>query len=60
MSVQNGERFIRLLKEDSELRERVRAVGPDGFEVLSAESGASCTTYEVVSAFVREMERGES
>lgn len=56
MSVENGERFIRILREDSELRQRVRESGEQAFLDLSAEAGASCTPFEVVSALVRDMD----
>ncbi len=56
MSVQNGERFIRLLSEDSTLRSRVRQGGEAAFLELSAEAQASCTPYEVVSAMIRQMD----
>ena len=58
MSVENGERFIRLLKEDPELRARVRKQGEAAFLTVSAESQASCTPYEVVSAMIRAMDTG--
>jgi hypothetical protein len=56
MSIENGERFIRFLRDDPELRERVRAGGSDRFEELSAQAGASCRAYDVVMALVRELE----
>lgn len=56
MSVENGERFIRLLKQDPELRHKVRDLGEGGFLGISAESQASCTPFEVVSAMLREMD----
>lgn len=56
MSVENGERFIRLLKSDPKLRTRVKEVGWENFLEVSAKAGASCTTYEVVAALIREIE----
>lgn len=59
MSVENGERFIRLLKSDPELREKVRQEGWEHFLDVSAAAGASCTTFEVVAALIREIERND-
>jgi hypothetical protein len=56
MSVENGERFIRLLKSDSKLRTQVKEQGWEKFLDVSARAGASCTTYEVVAALIREIE----
>ncbi len=56
MSIENGERFIRFLREDPALREQVRAGGSERFEQVSAEAGASCRAYDVVAALVREMD----
>ncbi len=56
MSVENGERFIRLLKQDPELRSKVRDLGEQEFLKLSEAANASCTPYEVVSALIREIE----
>ena len=56
MSIENGERFIRKLKDDGALREKVRAAGEHGFLKVSAAADASCTPFEVVAAFLREME----
>ena len=58
MSVENGERFIRMLKDNADLRKKVRAAGDTGFIELSTAAGASCTTFEVVSAMVRQLESG--
>lgn len=55
MSVENGERFVRKLREDGALREKVRAEGEHGFLEVSAAADASCTPFEVVAAFLREM-----
>ncbi|MDH3643279.1 MAG: hypothetical protein OES38_14350 [Gammaproteobacteria bacterium] len=56
MSIENGERFIRFLKSDPKLREQVKEEGWERFQDVSAEAGASCTTYEVVAALIREIE----
>ncbi len=56
MSVQNGERLIRFLRSDSRLREKVKDAGWEKFQDVTAEAGASCTTYEVVAALIREIE----
>jgi len=58
MSVENGERFLRLLEADPDLRRKVRESGEAGFLDHSASAGASCTSYEVVSAMIRGMETG--
>jgi hypothetical protein len=58
MSVENGERFIKLLETDSDLRQKVRESGESAFLDHSASVGASCTPYEVVSAMIRGMEFG--
>jgi hypothetical protein len=57
MSIENGERLIRFLRDDPALRERVLAAGGARFEQLSAEAGASCRAFDVVAALVREMSR---
>ena len=57
MSIENGERLIRMMKTDPELAERIAAAGsPDRFEQLSEEAGASATAYDVVAAMVREIQ----
>lgn len=56
MSIENGARFLRRMREDDKLRARVRTIGPDTFETISAELGASCTAAEVVAAMARELE----
>jgi hypothetical protein len=58
MSVENGERFIRLLETDPDLRRKVRESGESVFLDQSAFVGASCTHYEVVSAMIRAMDVG--
>ena len=55
MSVDNGERFIRLLETDSELRRKVREPGESAFLHHSASVGATCKPCEVVSAMIRGM-----
>ncbi len=55
MSVENGARFARLLEQDAELRKKVRDAGEAGFLAITAESQASCTPFEVVSALIKEM-----
>lgn len=59
MSIENGERFLRLLTSDVALRERVKQEGPAAFEEISAAAGASATSWEVVIAALREVERRE-
>jgi len=56
MSVENGERFIRLLETDPELRRKVSESGESEFLDHSASVGASCTPCEVVSAMIRGMD----
>jgi len=56
MSVENGERFIRLLKSDPELRAKVKEQGWEHFLEVSAQANASCTTFEVVAALIRDIE----
>jgi len=60
MSIENGERFIRALKSDEALREKVRAAGNEGFLEVSAGTGASCSPYDVVAALLRQIEGGET
>jgi hypothetical protein len=55
MSIENGERLIRLIKADPALAERVAQAGPDDFEQVTAEAGASATPYDVIRALVREL-----
>ena len=59
MSIENGARFLRRLRNQPSLRAQVREIGDQPFETLSAEAGASCTAAEVVAALAREIE-GES
>ena len=56
MSVENGERFIRLLEADPALRQKIRESGEAAFLDQSSTVGASCTPYEVVSAMIRSMD----
>jgi hypothetical protein len=56
MSVENAERFVRFLREDAELRSKVNTAGWEAFQEVSAAAGASCTTFEVVAALIREMD----
>ena len=56
MSVENAERFVRFLREDAELRAKVNAAGWESFQEVSAGAGASCTTFEVVAALIREID----
>lgn len=56
MSIENGERFLRMLKDNAELRQQVKKFGPSAFETLSAGAGASSTSWEVVVAAIREIE----
>jgi hypothetical protein len=56
MSIENGGRFMRLLRDNPVLREQVSAGGSQGFERVSAEAGASCRAYDVVAALLREMD----
>ena len=57
MSVENGDRFIKLLKQDPALRKKVRQQGEAAFLEISAEAQASCTPFEVVSAMIRNLDR---
>jgi hypothetical protein len=56
MSIENGARLLRRLRDDGTARERVRAIGNETFEEISADLGASCTAAEVVAALAREIE----
>ena len=47
MSTQNAERMLRFMTSDADLRGRICSAGPENFEALTAEVGASCTAYEV-------------
>ena len=56
MSIENGARFLRRLRSDAGLRKKVRTVGDEAFETISAAAGSSCTAAEVVAAIARELE----
>ena len=56
MSVENAERFVRYLREDAGLRSKVNEAGWEAFQEVSAGAGASCTTFEVVAALIREID----
>ncbi len=56
MSIENGARFLRRLRSDAGLRHKVRNIGQESFESLSATAGSSCTAAEVVAAIAREIE----
>jgi len=56
MSIENGARFIRKLKEDPELRRKVLAGGADGFLAATADAGASASAYDVVAALTKAIE----
>ncbi|TDI59010.1 MAG: Nif11 family protein [Alphaproteobacteria bacterium] len=53
MSVENAERFIRFLKDNKDLQDKVQTAGPEKFEAVTAGAGASCTAYEVACAVAR-------
>jgi len=57
MSIENGERFLRRLESDTQLREKVRIEGRADFEKVSAEAGASCSAYDAVAALVKRLDR---
>jgi predicted ribosomally synthesized peptide with nif11-like leader len=57
MSVENAERLIRFMKADPDLQRKVKMAGPDRFEAVTAEAGASCTAYDVVCAVVDDLQR---
>ena len=56
MSIENGERFVRALKSDQALRDKVRDAGSEGFLEVSAAAGASCSAYDVVAALLRQID----
>jgi len=56
MSIENGARLLRQLRDNGTVRERLRTIGGESFEAISAELGASCTAAEVVAALAREIE----
>ena len=57
MSIENGERFIRMLEADPELREKVRIKGRKKFKKVTAEAGASCSAYDAVAALSKRIDR---
>ena len=60
MSIENGERFIRALKADQTLRDKVRAEGRENLATISAAAGASCDAFDVVTALLRQIEGAET
>ena len=56
MSIENGARFIRKLREDPTLRQRVLNAGDDAFVRVSAAAGASASAYDVVAALTRQLD----
>lgn len=54
MSIENAERLLRFMEKDDDLRKRVYAAGPENFQTVAKEAGASCTAYDVVRAVIRE------
>ena len=59
MSIENGARLLRRLRSDANARQRLRMIGAEKFEDITAELGASCTAAEVVAALAREIEGEE-
>ena len=60
MSIENGERFIRALRADQVLRDKIKAEGRDNFTAISAAAGASCDAFDVVAALLRQIEGAET
>lgn len=56
MSIENGQRLLRLLSDNAALRDQVKQQGDAAFEAISASVGASATAWEVVVAAIREIE----
>jgi len=56
LSIENGARLLRRLRSDAGARQKLRVIGTEKFEDISAELGASCTAAEVVAALARESE----
>jgi len=56
LSIENGARLLRRLRSDAGARQKLRVIGTEKFEDISAELGASCTAAEVVAALAREIE----
>ncbi len=55
MSIENGARFLRRMRDDSLLRERILHAGDGGFLQVTADAGASASAYDVVAALAREL-----
>ena len=56
MSVQNADRLIRFMKDDKDLQKKVLQSGPENFEAVTAEAGASCTAYDLVCAVAKALD----
>lgn len=56
MSIENAERLLRFVEKDEALRTKVCEAGPDSFEAVATEAGASCSAYDVVRAVLRKPE----
>lgn len=56
MSIENAERLLRFVEKDEALRTKVYEAGPDSFEAVATEAGASCSAYDVVRAVLRKPE----
>lgn len=56
MSIENGARFIRRLREDPALRQKVLSGGSDAFLQASVAAGASASAYDVVAALTKQIE----
>ncbi|MFN3230662.1 MAG: hypothetical protein ACE363_00735 [Alphaproteobacteria bacterium] len=56
MSVQNAERMLRFMTSDADLRSRICDAGPENFEKVTAEVGASCSAYEVAYALAKRVD----
>ena len=57
MSIENAERLLRFVEKDEALRNKVYEAGPERFEAVATEAGASCTAYDVVRAVLRKPEQ---
>ncbi len=60
MSVQNAERMLRFMTSDADLRARICDAGPENFEKITAEVGASCSAYEVAYALAKRVDADDS
>lgn len=56
MSIENAERLLRFVEKDEALRSKVCDAGPDDFEAIATEAGASCSALDVVRAVLRKPE----